>query len=252
MSSKEEMLDRIRKALGRHETASLVGRSSVLPPPKVEGAMPPIAAEDRLPKFEAEFKNVAGSPHRASTKSELEGILRTIINDSQSTSAVLTRNPLLRDVRLAETLRAWGIAVAAWPADASPPSEPDELGAYRNRCFSAGVGFSGADFVLAETGSLILTSETEGSQLASLAPPVHVTLYRRGQVMSSLDDALEKLSMSVDAGSPAAGRSVVFITGTSRTADIEQILIRGVHGPREVHAILVEESCLAELGALHP
>lgn len=214
--------------------------------------MPPIADQDRVSKFEAEFKNVAGCPHRASTMSQLEAILQAIIDDSQSTSVVLTRNPMLRDLRLAEAWRARGICLAEWPAERSRETKPGEPGVYREQCFSAGIGFSGVDFVLAETGSLILTSETEGSRLASLAPPVHVAFYRRDQALASLDDALEKLAHPTGDGLPAAGRSVVFVTGTSRTADIEQILIRGVHGPREVHAILVEESCLAELGGSHP
>jgi L-lactate dehydrogenase complex protein LldG len=118
---------------------------------------------------------------------------------------------------------------------------------YRDQCFSAGVGISGVDFVLADTGTLVLSSQTEGSQLASLAPPIHVALYRREQVMSSLDEVLERHPLSGHRDGPAASRSTVFITGPSRTADIEQILIRGVHGPKNVHAILVEESCLAEV-----
>jgi L-lactate dehydrogenase complex protein LldG len=106
------------------------------------------------------------------------------------------------------------------------------------------VGITGVDFALAETGSLVLTSHTEGSQLASLAPPVHIAFYLQRQVRGTLEEVLQGLSAS--GSDRASGRSIVFVTGTSRTADIEQILIRGVHGPREVHAVLVEESCLSD------
>ena len=141
-------------------------------------------------------------------------------------------------------LPTWDIAVSAWRATKDSTADANAEQDFREQAFAAAVGITGVDFVLAESGSLVLTSLIGGSQLASLAPPVHIALYRRGQVVESLDEVLAALPVSHDPSQPSPGRSVVFISGSSRTADIEQILIRGVHGPGRVHAILVEDSCL--------
>jgi L-lactate dehydrogenase complex protein LldG len=238
---RDEMLARVREALGRGKTMTVDKplTAEALPAARLEGVMPPIA--DLLAKFEEELKKVSGVPHRAASIADLDRILGEILGDASS--VVLSRNPLLRQLGLGEKLRGRGESVAEWPATDEPTRISNQ--AYREACFTAPVGITGADWVLAETGSLVLTSSTEGSQLASLAPPVHVALFRRGQLLESLDDILERLPVGSPRGeNPAEGRSVVFVTGVSRTADIEQILIRGVHGPRELHAILVEENCL--------
>lgn len=249
MNGREEMLMRIRKALGGERSASTLAVGAG-PRPRLEGIMPTIAPEDRLTRFEAELGKVAGLSYRASTELELERILRTIIDSSQSAEVVLTRNPLLGQIGLPEKLHAWGKSGTHWTVGLAGKPEATSAEEFRARCFSAGVGISGVDYVLAETGSLVLTSQTEGCQLASLAPPIHVALYCRSQILSSLDDILERLPVGGTHSGTALGRSAVFITGPSRTADIEQILIRGVHGPREVHAILVEESCLGKMRTL--
>ncbi|MCL5005303.1 MAG: lactate utilization protein [Acidobacteria bacterium] len=213
----------------------------LLPPP-LESVMPVIPAEELLERFEAELRELGCNAYRASSLSTLEEILRPIVDRAPACPVVLSRNSLLGQLQLAAMLDRWGKKVSTWPNGAS---EQPEAGTYRNDCFAADVGITGADFALAETGSLVLTSFTEGSQLASLAPPIHVVLYRRCQLRGSLEEVLQNLPVSRDPDRPSPARSVVFVTGTSRTADIEQILVRGVHGPREVHAILVEEACLA-------
>ena len=211
-----------------------------MPPARLRDVMPPIPPEELLTKFEVELAKVSGVAHRAANPGELEQILRGIFEAAKCESVVLSRNPLLARLGLGSRLRARGVTVAEWSA--ASESATDSKTAFREACFSAAVGITGVDFALAETGSLVVTSQTEGSQLSSLAPPVHVALYTREQLIESLDDILERLPLGRDANDPAAGRSVVFVTGVSRTADIEQILIRGVHGPKELHAILVEFS----------
>ncbi len=240
MSNRDEMLSTIRNILktqqrGRPETP---GRSL---PPALENVMPLIPHEELADRFESELRSLDCKAYRASTSSVLEEILRSIFDQKQARSAVLSRNPILGQLQVAQTIGSWGMRVGLWPAGG--PSQP-EAPSFREECFAADIGITGADFALAETGSLVLTSFTEGSQLSSLAPPVHIALYRRSQIRGSLDEVLQNLPVSTDPGRASPARSVVFVTGPSRTADIEQILVRGVHGPREVHAILVEESCL--------
>jgi len=242
MTGREEMLGRIRMALGHSpDNRGLVPEEFARAPEDLAGVMPPLPPEEWLTKFEAEWAKVSGTAHRAVNLPELETVLQKILSGCEAKSVVFSANPLLATLKLAERVKAWGTAVSACPASGS--AAPEEA-KFRQDCFAATLGITGVDFVLAETGSLALSSATEGSQLASLAPPVHVALYRRKQLVGSLDDLLEKVSNPAGSSVLAAGRSIVFITGTSRTADIEQILIRGVHGPREVHAILVEDSCL--------
>lgn len=248
MPGREEMLDRIRKELRRPLGAARIGVAMPSRPGEAMNPlgeiMPPIAPEEALPRFEAEWTKVGGLAHRAANLSELENVLQGILATAvlETTGArevVLSRNRLLERLRLPERLQALGQSVTGWPQ----PGEAGDQAAGRRELasatFAAAVGITGVEFALAETGSLILASRSEGSQLASLAPPVHVALYRRSQVVGSLDEVLAKLGDAT-----AAGRSIVFVTGPSRTADIEQILVRGVHGPGQVHAILVEESCL--------
>ena len=251
MSEREEMLERIRRALGRSKGSvpSAPSYASEEWPPAGQPIMPRIAAEELVAAFEAEWRKVGGLPYRASAPQELDEVIRAILRSCGATAAVLSRNPLLSRLRLADRLPAWGTSAAVWTAPEPPRAEsiprqsavdsPSTEQAFREQCFAATVGITGVDFVLAESGTLVLSSLTEGSQLASLAPPVHLAFYTRPQVFASLEEVLERLAPRLN-----SGRSVVFVTGTSRTADIEQILIRGVHGPREVHAVLVEESCL--------
>jgi len=247
MTAREELLERIRKALGRASGESSRRPWEALPASRLEGVMPPIQPQQLLAKFEEELRAVGGTPHRASTSAEFQEILRAALGDSQATSVVVSRNPLLARIGLEDVLRALGVSTTAWPAPGLDSEK--SVGRFREACFEAAAGVTGVEFALAETGSLVLSSQTEGSQLASLAPPVHVALYTRSQLVSSLDDVLERLPVSSDSSEACSGRSVVFITGVSRTADIEQIMIRGVHGPRELHAILLEDDCVAGLAA---
>ena len=241
MSSREEILSTIRNILKTHEKQGEKTPVGTFPPP-LDNVMPTIPPEDLAARFEQELRSLGCETYRATTLSELEGILCSILTHIQARSVVLTRNSVLNQLQIKMMLEGRGIEVALWPeATADQP----QASAFRDACFTAEAGITGVDFALAETGSLVLTSITEGSQLASLAPPVHIALYRRSQIRSSLDEVLQNLPISREPGSRSPARSVVFVSGTSRTADIEQVLIRGVHGPRSVHAILVEESCLA-------
>lgn len=102
--------------------------------------------------------------------------------------------------------------------------------------FSFDVGITTAQAAIAETGTLVLDSADERHRLASLVPPVHITIIEASRIVGTLAEALDLLRAKKEI-SPA----VTFVTGPSRTADIELTLTIGVHGPQELYVIVTAD-----------
>ena len=102
--------------------------------------------------------------------------------------------------------------------------------------FSYDVGVTMAQAAIAETGTLVLESEKERHRLVSLLPPVHVAIVRSDDICLTMGDALRQLR----GREKEMSRAITFITGPSRTADIELTLTVGVHGPKELYVIVLD------------
>ena len=110
----------------------------------------------------------------------------------------------------------------------------------REAAARADIGVTGVDYAIAETGSVVLRPRRGLSRLVSLAPPIHVALVRRQEVLESLEDYFILQRLAYHLGQGDMGNYTNFITGPSRTADIEQTLVIGVHGPKEAHMVILK------------
>lgn len=100
--------------------------------------------------------------------------------------------------------------------------------------FSVDAAVTGVSAAIAETGTIVCTSGPDQARGASLIPPVHIAVVSASQILPDLCDYLAQL---VDGDDLPANTNL--ISGPSKTADIEGILITGVHGPGELHVVLI-------------
>ena len=111
----------------------------------------------------------------------------------------------------------------------------------RQKFIEATVGISGANMAIAETGTIVLVTNEGNADLTTTLPPVHIALFGIDKVVATLEDAVAILRMLPRSGTGQIMTSYVnWITGPSRSADIEQSLAIGVHGPREMHCVIVD------------
>lgn len=93
------------------------------------------------------------------------------------------------------------------------------------------------DYLVAQTGSIIVTDERTGSRKAYTEPDILLVMARADQIVVGLKEALQRLNKQIGKGASQA----VILTGTSRSYDIEQELVQGVFGPRQIAVFLVDE-----------
>jgi L-lactate dehydrogenase complex protein LldG len=242
VTSRPEFLARIRAAVAR-APARPAGLRAARP------AAPAAAAEiirrelserwpETLERFRREFERVGGILYRVASSREVPGIVGGIARERDARRLV-TWHPGALGVDVAADLAAEGLAVEVMP----PADLEDAAGqaALRRVVASADLGLTAVDLAVAETGSLVLLSGYGRPRSTSLLPPCHVAVFDRTALVESLAQLGVFLeAWHADGAPPWRGGAINVITGPSRTADIELTLTRGVHGPREVHAIFVE------------
>jgi L-lactate dehydrogenase complex protein LldG len=129
---------------------------------------------------------------------------------------------------LVESLLA-GVPCATYRVDGADPFDKSAL----EHCDA---GITACDAIVAQTGSILVSSATSGGRSLSILPHVHIVVATLDQIVSTLGDALH---VAKHRGAGRMPSMLSFITGPSRTGDIERILVLGAHGPKELILILV-------------
>ena len=118
-------------------------------------------------------------------------------------------------------------------------------GELRRVFLEADAGISGANLAIAESGTLVLVSNEGNARLVTTLPPVHIALVTTEKFVETLEQATTLLKALIIGSSGLKMTSYVsFITGPSRTTDIEKELITGVHGPEELHIVILDNGRL--------
>lgn len=130
------------------------------------------------------------------------------------------------------------------------PADPKEIvklarEEMRKHFFEADIGISGVNLAVAESGTLVIISNEGNARLVTSLPPVHIALVTTEKFVETLEQAITLVKALIPASSGLKLTSYLsFITGPSRTTDIEKEQVTGVHGPRELHIIILDNGRL--------
>ncbi len=221
MTEREKILGRVREALAVKTPQS--ARDDEPRAATTSGAREWLPAtgeslEERLAQFRRNLAALKAEFHLVQERDEWQKVLCGL-RDAEGWKRVATHRGELTDLA-ADTL---GLPVLRTDA----AYDVKEL----DRC---DVGITQCDALVAQTGSVLVTNRSAGGRALSVLPPHHVVLARREQLLRDLPEAFQLLQRKYGGNYPSM---ISFITGPSRTADIERILVLGAHGPKKLTVI---------------
>jgi len=234
--SREIILQSIRSYLAESALREVV--TAQADPPQLPATGSSLAV-DAVPSENGHGDNAHHSPVEM-FREHLEAIGGHCIVVESEVEAARALNHILAELQ-ATLLPARRIALSDAPLLARLTREMevkvDELNVAPSavELFDYDVGLTTAQIAIAETGTLVLESDSEHHRLVSLLPPVHIAVVNARNICLTIGDALKLIQRREGAN---MSRTVTFITGPSRTADIELTLTIGVHGPKELYVIV--------------
>ncbi len=215
MSARDEILGRVRAGLAKGDAgsrrAAALARLQAHPP----GPRPTLAG-DLVARFRDKAQSLASTVEQvddyAAVPARVAAYLAGLGLPAQAVTAL--------DVAGLD----WAAAGLAWRSGVAVDADP--------------VGISGCFCAIAETGTLMLLSGAATPASVSLLPETHIALVPAARIVATMEDAFALLR----AERGALPRAVNFVSGPSRTGDIEQTIVLGAHGPCRVHLIVIGEN----------
>ncbi|MCH2133531.1 MAG: LUD domain-containing protein [Phycisphaerales bacterium] len=221
MTTREDILARIR---GHIDASGVSPRPTE---PVAVRTLGNVTQDDLVEEFAQQLEGVAGCCHRVGTLDEAVTVLAKII--AESGEGMLARSSETRVIDLVEQ------AAGAW--EVATEQSPREV------LLDCAIGVTTASWGIAEHGTIVMPSgdadlDRERTRLVALLPLVHVAILRASDLVGTISEAIARVS-SHGVGDRPLPPTVTFATGPSRTADIQQELVLGVHGPHAQHVILL-------------
>lgn len=221
-STREAFMARVRSALGHAQT--------VKPPqpPKVDESIARLARPgDDLVQMFIKRANLVGMKARAIRSDALTREVLACLAEVKAKRIVVSVGTIPQALGMKESMRKAGHEVVEWQSHKGLDVQ-----------FDTDAGVTDVHAALAETGTMVVSSDAGHSRGLSLVPPVHVGIVRKSDIVPDMLDYWAKFKSVPPEAMPA---NTVFITGPSKTADIEGVLVTGVHGPGTVYVLVVED-----------
>ncbi|GIX47486.1 MAG: hypothetical protein KatS3mg131_1697 [Candidatus Tectimicrobiota bacterium] len=238
MAEQSAFLARVRQALHRdHGAAPGVPRAAPSELHAAAAALQQQLAGQRdtlLARLQHEVQAAGGKAVRVASPAEATAYITRLAQDKGAKRVVRWPAALLETLEVDAALAHCGIDVRVAPlvSEADEATLAAQRQVWRQWLAEADLGLSGVDYAIAETGTLALTARPGQLRGVSLLPPVHVAVVEAAQVVPTLADCLLLLRAREPEVQQALTSCVSFITGPSRSGDIELTLTIGVHGPR--------------------
>jgi L-lactate dehydrogenase complex protein LldG len=206
------VIENIRKSLGRTAQSPLKKR------PAIYESRLPESLDSEIERFLVEIKKLSGVDQKL-VSSDIDSSLKTLVAEQNIHRATAWETPDLRQLGITEILNTLGVELI------SPNANKHEMA-------QCDLGITEADFLLPETGTIVLSSSVEKPRAVSLLPRVHLAIVRPEMLRADMQQVFAEAKDQ---------QYLVFITGPSRTADIELTVTLGVHGPKNLYVWMMSD-----------
>ena len=235
--SRAEILGKIRLGLAKPRTEHHDGHRSQISHIRelFASAYPP---DSLIEKFRTEFEGVSGKLAVCKNSDLVVDTIKDLIRSSHFKKVAVSKHSICRQLDLLEKLKTELPEVHFWGEDIDSENSFERFH-LRETLAQVQLSITGAEYLVADIGSILMTAGAQASRQISLLPSTHLVIATPDQIYPNMAELFLRIGEEYWENLP--GSALTLITGPSRTADIEKVLIKGVHGPTRLLVILLAE-----------